>query len=198
MKKFLKINEICQLLELSVDNPRDFAMFHIQLSTGLRISDILALKRRDFLDSDGQISRAITIKMKKTKNIISRVLREDCREAVKRYLGSRTDSNPYLFPAMANQFKIRQTGHMSRLSAHRYHKWYFLQMFPESELVGVSTHTARRSMGKIISERSGRIEPASKYLGHKSIASTMSYIDMDAHEEKANQIVTELSYQEVK
>jgi integrase/recombinase XerD len=194
MKKFLKINEIHNLIELSAQKRRDFAFFHVSFSTGLRISDILRLKRKDFFDSDGEITRALTLKMKKTKGIITRPLRDDCREAVKRYLGLRDDANPYLFPAMANQHRILPDGAMSRISGHRIYKWYLSQMYPESELVGVSTHTARRSMGKIISERAGRIEPASKYLGHKSIASTQAYVDMDGHEEKANQIVGSLTY----
>jgi len=47
-------------------------------------------------------------------------------------------------------------------------------------------------MAKIISQKAGRIEPASEFLGHKSIMSTMSYIDADGHREKANEIVTSL------
>jgi integrase len=189
MKKFLDINEIRTLLALSRSSPRDFALFHLSASTGLRISDVLSTKISTVIDNDGEIVRVVTIRMRKTKFIISRVLRDDCRNAVKSFLASREDINPYLFPAMVNQHVISDDGHLCRMSAHRMYKNYLYQMYSESELVGVSTHTLRRSMGKIISQAAGRIEPASKYLGHRSIASTVGYIDMDSHEEKANAIV---------
>ena len=193
MKKFLKINEIRNLLSMSRPIPRDHALFHIALCTGLRISDILNLKRDDMVDSDSQIVRQLRIKMQKTGAMVSRPLRDDCRIAIQDYLYSREDQNPFLFPAMKNQYEIRPFGAMCRLSAHRIYKQYLGGMYSSSELQGVSTHTLRRSMGKIISQAAGRIEPATKYLGHKSIASTQEYIDMDGYEEKANKIVGSLS-----
>lgn len=195
MKIFLDVNQITQFLALSNDSPRDHAMFHMSFSTGLRISDILRLTRAQVMDADGQIVRCLRLKMKKTRSWIERPLRNDCRGVVFEYLRQRDDENPYLFPAQqSNQYRVVDRKPLCRSSAHRIYKKYLRMMFAESVIVGASTHTARRSMGKIISQTAGRIEPASKFLGHKSTASTAAYIDMDSHEETANAIALTIEF----
>lgn len=189
MKKFLDVNEISQFLPLSKDCPRDHALFYLSFSTGLRISDLLRLTRDQLIDADTQIVRCLRIKMKKTGAWIERPLRNDCREVIFDYLQRRGDQNPYLFPALHKNQHSRDNVPMNRMTAHRIYKKYLRMMYSESEIVRASTHTARRSMAKIISQRAGRIEPASRYLGHKSIASTHAYIDMEGHEATANEIV---------
>lgn len=198
MKVFLDVNQIKRLLKLADDeriatgNGRDRALFHLSVSTGLRISDLLRLRREDVIDADRAIVRSLHVKMKKTRNWIDRPLRNDCREVLFDYLQSRRDQNPYLFPAFHKNQYICQGRPMSRMSAHRTYKKYLRMIFPASMIVGAATHTARRSMAKIISQKAGRIEPASRFLGHRSTASTASYVDMDGHEQTANDIVTEI------
>jgi len=198
MKIFLQIKEIRQWLKLAERNPRDHALFHVAFSTGLRISDILTLRREDFIDADEAIIRTLRVKIRKTKKWIDRPLRADCRRSVERYLGLRVDDNPYMFPAnrrdpKKNPFVISNWDQpMNRMTSHRLYKKYLRMLFPESMLARASTHTPRRSMAKIISEETGRIEPASKYLGHSSVQSTQTYIDMDSWEQKANEVVVEL------
>jgi integrase len=196
MKIFLDVNQIKKLITLAdntrinTGNGRDLVLFNLSFCTGLRISDLLQLKRVDFYDSDNEVVRNLRIRMKKTKQWIDRPLRKDCRDAVSEYLAWRHDNNPYLFPVQRkNQYPCTNSP-MSRMAAHRIYKKYLGMLFPASMIVRASTHTARRSMGKIISQKSGRIEPASRFLGHKSTASTAAYIDMDGHEETANSIVT--------
>lgn len=195
MKKFLDVNQIREFLRLADDeriatgNARDLALFHISFSTGLRISDILMLTRQQVMDPDAQVVRSLRIKMKKTKGWIERPLRNDCREVIFDYLQRRSDQNPYLFPAFGKNQYSQENTPMNRVSAHRIYKKYLRKMFSESEIVRASTHTARRSMAKIISQKSGRIEPASRFLGHKNTASTAAYIDMDGHEATANDII---------
>ena len=49
------------------------------------------------IDRDGQVVRALRIKIAKTVRWIDRTLREDAREAVRDYLKTRQDSYPWLF-----------------------------------------------------------------------------------------------------
>lgn len=192
MKIFLDVNQIRQFLALSRDNPRDHALFYTAFSTGLRISDLLLLQRIQVTDADMLIVRSLRIKMKKTAAWIERPVRDDCREVLLNYLQGRRDENPFLFPSSShNQYAVEGRP-LNRSSAHRIYKKYLRKMFPESIIKGAATHTARRSMGKIISQKAGRIEPASRFLGHRSTASTAAYIDMDGHEQLANNIVTEI------
>jgi integrase/recombinase XerD len=196
VKLFLSQEQIGRLLELARKHPRDLALFNVALSTGLRISDVLLLQKRDLLDRDGSIVSLLRVKTKKTKHWINRPLREDCRESVRYYLEARKDANPYLFSAESNnQYKTTAMRPMHRVSAHRIYKRYLGKIFPANMLRGASTHTMRRSVAKLISQRAGRVEPATAFLGHASIASTVTYIDMDGFEETANDIVlTELSW----
>jgi integrase/recombinase XerD len=192
-KLFLKENQICKLLELSEDSPRDHALFHVALSTGFRVSDLLRLKIRDLHDSDNKIVRMIRLRMKKTKNYIERPLRDDCREAVAFYLRTRGDSNQYLFRSEANNSQKSRLP-MDRSSVHRVYKKYLEKIFPASMLKGASCHTTRRSIAKLISRDAGRVEPATSFLGHKSIAATMSYLDMDEFNQQADDIVSSLAW----
>jgi integrase len=187
MRKFLDIKEIKDLLDLSEDHPRDFALFHLAVNTGLRISDLLNLKRAPIME-DGGIVAVLRIKTKKTKAWVDHPLRNDCRDAVARYLVTRVDANPYLFPSESNN-SLKRNKPMSRQSAHRTYKGYLEMMFPASVLAGASTHTLRRSMAKIIANKVGRAEAAGKFLGHKSLASTLNYIDYDSWGQKADDVV---------
>lgn len=189
MSKFLSVNEIQQLLSLSTTNPRDHALFHLSINTGLRISDILPIKRAAIIDKDGLPVRMLRIRMKKTRAWVNRPLRDDCRAVIAAYLGNRSDKNPYLFPPLHTNQHTQSNAPMSRMTAHRIYKKYLQMIFPDSEIVRASTHTARRSMAKIISNKSGRIEPATRFLGHKNPASTAAYIDMGGYEEAANEII---------
>lgn len=192
-KLFLKEIQIRQLLTLSGENPRDFALFNLALSTGFRVSDLLRIKRADLLDSDGAICRAVRLKMKKTKKFIERPLRDDCRASIASYLKSRDDHNPYMFRPEANNSQKSRLP-MDRSSVHRIYKKYLGQMFPASMLKGASCHTTRRSIAKLISRDAGRCEPAAKFLGHSSIAATMSYLDFEEFGVQADDIVSSLSW----
>ncbi len=71
-----------------------FSLLKLMASTGLRVSDIVRLQRAQILDSDGQVVRALRIKMAETERWIDRSLREDARETVRDYLATRNDSYP--------------------------------------------------------------------------------------------------------
>lgn len=195
MKIFLKINQIKKLLDLAKRNPRDEALFHLAFTTGFRISDLLALQKSDLTDSKGGVVKVLRAKTKKTKKWMDKPLREDCRKVIKAYLAHRADDNPFMFPPNAKTWNGEATrGPMSRMTAHRLFKHYLGYFYADDEMAGAATHTPRRSMGKIISETSGRVEPASEFLGHTSAASTRAYIDADSHRAKAENIVMEIKF----
>ena len=83
---------------------------------------------------------------------------------------------------------------MNRSSLHRLYKQYLGTFCSKDQLRGNACHTTRRSVAKIISDRAGRIEPASRFLGHTSIANTVSYLDMDSYGKQADKIVEDLPW----
>ena len=191
MKLFLTEEQIHILLSLAEENARDFALFHVALSTGLRVSDLGRIEINDVVDLDGAIVESLRLRMKKTKSYIERSLRPDCRIAVKRYLSGRSDRNPYLFRSQSRNSAL-STGPMNRSSIHRIYKKYLGQMFTNGKLRGNACHVTRRSVAKLIVKKTSRIEPATSFLGHKSVTSTMAYIDMDSWGQKADETVEEL------
>jgi len=187
-KLFLTESKINGLLQLASAKPRDFALFHVALSTGFRAGDLLSLQIRDVQIPPDIIYNVLKIKMQKTGKTVERTLPETCKQALWVYLASRRDSNPYLFPGK-NAFQP-----LDRSTLHRIYKRYLAELLPQTDLRGAACHTTRRSVAKIISDKAGRIEPATRFLGHTSIATTISYLDMDGYGKQADEIVKSLPW----
>lgn len=188
MKLFMNEKNIEELLILSEPWARDHAIFHVALATGLRASDLLNLKKRDVAPQGAPVLHSVKLKMKKTGKIVERQLPEACRKAIKRYLQTRTDSNEFLFCSESNN-SLRSEKPMNHSSLHRLFKKYLGLQFSAEELRGNACHTTRRSIAKIISDKAGRIEPATRFLGHTSVANTVAYLDMDSYGKQADEIV---------
>lgn len=187
-KIFMSEKNIRSLLKASIPVPRDHALFRVALATGFRAGDLINIKR-DEVAPYGVCLSSVRITMQKTGRTIERHLPDSCRVAIKNYLHTRTDDSPFLFRSESNNSKDRN-GPMNRSSLHRIFKRYLGMMYSDEALRGNACHTTRRSMAKIISDRAGRIEPASKFLGHSSVANTILYLDMDYFGKQADDIVS--------
>jgi integrase/recombinase XerD len=191
-KLFMSEQDIKTLMTLAKKDPRDYALLKLMASTGLRVSDIVRLRRDQMIDSDGQVVRALRVKMEKTEKMIDRSLREDAREAVRDYLASRKDSYPWLFISQSRRTKFLVPGPLTRSAAHQIAKKYLFLIYPASLIQGTATHVLRRSIAKLINRKTGRIETAQEWLGHTSTAHTRAYIDAEDYREKANGVVAGL------
>ena len=186
-------SKIHLLLEAARGNLRDYALLHIAASTALRESDILRIHIVDVIAKDGSIIQLLRLKMKKTGEWIERPLRDDCRNALKQWINSRHDKNPYLFISASCNSRKRKTP-MSRIAYHGIMKMYLGTIYSPSVLQGCSTHTLRRSVAKLVYKKTGEIAAAQKILGHKSVSATSRYIDPHEIGERANKVVLDLDY----
>ena len=184
--------DIKTLMTLAKKESRDYALLKLMASTGLRVSDIVRLRRDQMIDSDGEVVRTICVKMAKTERWIDRTLREDAREAVDEYLRNRQDSYPWLCISQSRRTKFHVTGALTRSAAHLIVKKYLTMIYPASLIQGTATHVLRRSIAKLINRKTGRIETAQEWLGHASTAHTRAYIDAEDYREKANGVVAGL------
>jgi integrase len=175
-KLFMAEQDIKALMTLAKREPRDHALLTLMASTGLRVSDLVRLRRDQMTDSDGQVVRSLRVKMAKTDKWIDRTLREDAREAVQDYLNTRTDSYPWLFISQSRRTRFLVPGPLTRSAAHQILKKYLLMIYPASLILGTATHVLRRSIAKLINRKTGRIETAQEWLGHTSTAHTRAYI----------------------
>jgi integrase len=188
MKLFMTEKNIEGLLKVSEPWARDHAIFHTALATGFRASDLLNLKRWD-VAPQGAVVHSVKIKMVKTGKMVERQLPKTCREALERYLNTRGDNNSFLFYSESNN-SLHSEKPMNHSSLHRMFKRYLGMMFSQETLKGNACHTTRRSMAKIISDKSGSILPASRFLGHTGLSSTVAYLDADAASRQADEIVS--------
>ena len=186
-KLFMSEKKIAVLLDKSRSHARNYAIFHVALATGLRAGDLLGLRCLDVAPR-GEVLHTIRIKMQKTGKIVERGLPDVCRIALEKHLASRADDNPYLFTSESTNAQ-NPAGHMNRSSLHRLYKAYLGAMFSPEELHGNACHTTRRSVAKLISDKAGRIEPATRFLGHTSVANTTAYLDMDSYGRQADDLV---------
>jgi integrase len=193
-KLFLSEPQIHHLLKLASGHPRNFALIHVALDTGFRVSDLVTLKREDVELSDGSIKKFIRKKMQKTGKFIDRPLREDSQATIKNYLRARTDDNPFLFISVSNNHPSNVGHGMDPASVNRVLKRYLGTMVDRDQLKGNGCHVTRRSVAKIISAKSGHVEAATVFLGHKSIASTIAYLDTNELGRQADEIVNGMAW----
>lgn len=185
---------IHEILECSKENVRDYALLQLAASTALRGVDILRLKRKDVIDTDGEIIRNLRLKQKKTGRYIERPLRDGCRGAIKDWLDCREDKNPYLFCSLSNRNLNSNTKPINRATYHRVMKKYLARFYPASTLQGASTHTLRRAVAKLVYKKTGEIAAAQALLGHSSPVNTSRYIDQEEIMERADKVIHGLEF----
>ena len=162
----------------TLNNPRDRALWILGVKTGLRISELLSLKIADVLEH-GSISGFVTVKKSSTKGKLESKtlpLTASARTALKElldYFGFDQMDRP-LFKSSQGEQAI------TRMQAHRILK----AAYSELKLSGkCATHTMRKSfahrMHKVMGEK---IEKTQVALGHKSLSSTSSYIQVSRDE----------------
>jgi len=155
---------------------RDYLLFVFGINSALRISDLLSLKIKDVINSQGEIKESFKIKTKKTKKEMKILINESVRKALKFYLEKEKfpDPNDYIF-------KTRTGQNLDRIRA-----WVLIKKWVKAVGLDPSsygTHTLRKSWGYHSRKNFGiPIELISEKLRHKSNAITKRYIGISQEE----------------
>jgi integrase len=155
---------------------RDYLLFVFGINSALRISDLLSLKIKDVIDSQGEIKDSFKIKTKKTKKEMKILINDSVRKALKFYLDKEKfpDPNDYIF-------KTRTGQNLDRIRAWVLIKKWVKAVGLDPSIYG--THTLRKSWGYHSRKNFGiPIELISEKLGHKSNAITKRYIGISQEE----------------
>lgn len=172
-------------------NYRDLLLFVLGINTGLRISDILALKWSSFINGGGRLLKAgdqlnvVEIKTKKIKNFM---INKSVAEALKFYydsLGSVKPDDPV--------FSSRKTDDGSLQPITRIAAWQMLNRYANMVGLndGIGTHTLRKTFGYHLYKKGVALEYIQKMLNHSSPAITLRYIGIT--QEQLNDIYVELN-----
>jgi integrase len=135
--------------------------FEVALSTGLRVSDILSLKKKDIQ------SGIVKIKTKKTGLYRNIALNDSCRKQLDVYLKNKKDDD-LIFP-----FK---------------RQWVHKLLKEAAEMIGidkskVSCHTTRKTAGWFFYLDSGKdLVKTQNFLGHRDPKETLVYLMINDEE----------------
>ncbi|HFU6611363.1 TPA: tyrosine-type recombinase/integrase [Bacillus paranthracis] len=149
-----KVKEMVQVLATREHGFRDSLLFELGLSTGLRVSDILSLKKSDITNG------IVRISTKKTNDYKVLALNDSCRAKIEMYTEHMKDDQ-LLFP-------------IKRQWVHKQMKW-------AAEMIGldkrfVSTHVMRKTAAYHFYQKTGDIMRTQEFLGHRSSSETRKYL----------------------
>jgi integrase len=172
-------------------NYRDLLLFVLGINTGLRISDILALKWKSFINGGGRLLKAgdqLNVVEIKTKKVKSFVINRSVAEALKLYHDSLGNVNPD-----DPVFSSRKTDDGSLQPITRIAAWQMLNRYANMVGLneGIGTHTLRKTFGYHLYKKGVALEYIQKMLNHSSPAITLRYIGIT--QEQLNNIYVELN-----
>ncbi len=168
-------NEVLKVIKF-LKTPRDRAIFVLGIRSGFRISEILSLQVGDIFQYN-QVVERVRIRamyMKGKENTRDVALHSDARTHIEELVRSLPDG--YNGPL----FRSKQGGALGRKMA-----WVVLkEAFKAAKIKGnVATHSLRKTFAKNVYEALDRnILKTQKALGHKSLDSTVSYLEVDQNE----------------
>lgn len=147
---------------------RDIAILYMLYGTGLRVSELIKLKKSDIKIDSNQFS--VIGKGSKLRAIFATKI---AREKLQAYLNQRKDNSPYLFTTVS----VNWLGeHLSRNSIEDIVRTY-------AKLAGinkkVTPHTLRHSFATSLLKKWADIRAVQTLLWHSSITTTQIYTHVD-------------------
>lgn len=150
-------------------NLRDYSLFVLGVNSGLRVSDIVALRVGDVLDVKGRIKNRIKIKEKKTGKTKDFPVAASAAKALVEYLTTRPNAGPD-----EPLFLSRQKGR----AITRHTVWETLSA--AAKAVGITdpigSHSMRKTMAFHIYMQGGDLALVQQLLNHSSPSVTLRYI----------------------
>ena len=165
LPKFLSIEEVTKLLDEAAKTPRINAMLEILYASGLRVSELIALKKNSIRQENG--ADYLFVKGKGSKERIV-PLGSKAFEALTIYLKAEMPES-WLFPSSHDA----KNSHISRQR--------FGQMLKELALNAgldpkkISPHVLRHSFASHLLENGADLRLVQELLGHEQIATTQIY-----------------------
>lgn len=173
--KTLTPQEIDQVLQYIA--PRSYAMrnrvmFLTGLWSGMRVGEIASLSVGDVRNTDGSVRAEIRLTAAQTKGRHPRTvfLAQKLRDELQTYLDLRgmvPATNPLFITAGRKRFS-------ANVMAQHFH-----YLFKRAGIAGASSHSMRRSFITLLASRGIGVRVLAELAGHRSIAVTQKYIDVN-------------------
>lgn len=147
---------------------RDLAILNILYGTGLRVTELISLKRSQ-LDSE---TKQFSVMWKWSK-IRAIFMTEKAKTALVDYLKARTDDSEYLFISLSQNSRGQK---LSRNSVEEIVKKYKNLTWIKKK---VTPHTLRHSFATALLQKWADLRAVQALLGHSSITTTQIYTHVD-------------------
>lgn len=153
---------------LKSQNVRDYLLFVLGINSGLRVSDLLALKVSDVMDDRGNVRDRISMREKKTGKSKDFPIGKNARKAIQEYMaGIEPENDQPLFQSK------KGNGAITRVQAYRI-------LNEAARTVGIKekigTHTLRKTFGYHAYKAGYDLSQIQKLLNHSSPGVTLRYI----------------------
>ena len=147
---------------------RDSAILNILYGTGLRVTELISLKRSQLNSETKQFS--VMWKWSKIRAIF---MTEKAKEALVDYLKARSDDSEYLFISLSQNSRGQK---LSRNSVEEIVKKYKNLAWIKKK---VTPHTLRHSFATALLQKWADLRAVQALLGHSSITTTQIYTHVD-------------------
>jgi integrase/recombinase XerD len=166
--KILSSQEIQAVFKL-LDSPRDRTIFAIGIYTGMRISEIIALKQDQVYTANGVRYNLVLNRLKKRNTVYSDIpINAKLRQVLTDYKNSLSASK-WLFPS-----DEAERGHLTRGAAHN----ILVKAFKTLNLEGAKTHSMRRTVLATLSRSGVPLRTVQEISGH-SLSQLQAYLEVD-------------------
>jgi integrase/recombinase XerD len=153
---------------------RNRAMLMTTFLSGMRVGEVSSLRIKDVIDAEGNVRNEIRLTPEMTKGDSARIVfvNERLRKELEQYLRINKSNNPdsKLF---YSQKKTSNGFNANTLTQH----FHFL--YKRAGVDGASSHSGRRTFITNLASKGVGVRVLMNLAGHKSIATTQAYIDIN-------------------
>lgn len=173
--KTLTQQEIRQVLDYVATRKhsiRNRAMIYTMFNTGMRVSEIAALRYSDAVDNNGEVRREIQLRAEDTKTNEARIVfvNDKLHKELTKYVTAfkPINANVKLFYSQ----KRASDGFTPNTLAQMFH-----YLYSRCGLKGASSHSARRTFITNLANKGVGVRVIMGLSGHKALSSVQCYID---------------------
>ena len=152
---------------------RNYTIFQVGKATLLRVSDVLALRRNEIFNNDGEVVKNAHIRDKKTgksNTLYLKPVKNDLNDYF-HWLNEKNIQSEWLFPSIKNP------------NRHITEKQFYKIMHKTGDLLGIDylgTHTMRKTGAyRVYTQTNYNIGLVMSLLNHSSEAMTLKYLGLD-------------------
>jgi integrase/recombinase XerD len=151
---------------------RNRAMLLLTHYAGMRVGEVAALRHADAVDAEGHVKTELRLNASQTKGSQGRTV--FISDRLRKELQAYADTHQHV--AASAKFFYTQKSWIEGFSANTLTQ-HFFWMYKRAGIAGASSHSGRRTFATTLSSKGVAPRVLMRAMGHKSLSSTMIYID---------------------